>query len=87
MSRLRKIKTAYQYIKELDPETELSVTSFRALVVNGRIPSVRIGEGCRAQYLVDLDTLDKCIAKPENAVKSRITAIPERIERKGNCGY
>jgi len=87
MSRLRKIKTAYQYIKQTDPETELSITSFRTLVVNGRIPSVRIGEGSRAQYLVDLDELDKCIAKPENTIKSHTTAIPERIERRGIYGY
>lgn len=87
MSRLRKIKTAYQYIKKNDPETELSITSFRALIVNGRIPSVRIGEGDRAQYLIDLDELDKCIAKTENATKGRIAAIPERIERRENYGY
>lgn len=81
MSRLRKIKTAYQYIKEIDPETELSITSFRTLVVNGRIPSVRIGEGCRAQYLVDLDDLESCISKHEDTVRNHIMPIPEKIRR------
>lgn len=52
--RMRTIREAAAYVLERDPETALTPTAVRRLVVSGQIPSVRIG----AKYLVALEALD-----------------------------
>ena len=43
MRRLRLISEAYAEIKEADPNTAITMTAFRRLVLDGRIPSIMIG--------------------------------------------
>lgn len=53
MPRMRTIDQAAAWLKEIDPDTALTKTALRRLVVTGQLPSVRIGQ----KYLVDLDIL------------------------------
>ena len=43
MRRMRLISEAYGEIKEADPCTAITMTAFRRLVLDGRIPSIMIG--------------------------------------------
>lgn len=43
MKQMRLIKEAYAEIKEADPYTAITPTGFRRLVLDGRIPSIMIG--------------------------------------------
>ena len=43
MRRMRLISEAYAEIKEADPNTAITMTGFRRLVLDGRIPSIMIG--------------------------------------------
>ena len=51
--RLRTIEQA-AWLRESDPETCLTQTAIRRLVVSGRLPHVRVGQ----KYLVDIDALE-----------------------------
>lgn len=51
---MRTIDAAWKHVKEKDPETCLTRTALRRLVVSGKVPSTRIGK----KYLVCLETLD-----------------------------
>ena len=53
LPRMRTIDQAAAWLRESDPDTALTKTALRRLVVNGQLPSVRIGQ----KYLVDLDIL------------------------------
>lgn len=52
--RMRTIDQAAEYVKASDPETALTKTAIRRLVVTGRLQSVRVGQ----KYLVSLEVLD-----------------------------
>lgn len=54
MRRMRTLTEAVTAIRAADPETALTRSALRRLVVTGAVPSVRIGQ----KYLVDLDILD-----------------------------
>lgn len=56
--RMRTLTAAFAWLKENDPETALTKTALRKLVVTGAIPSVRIGEGSKPKYLISLDALN-----------------------------
>lgn len=43
MRRMRLITEAYAEILENDPDTAITMSAFRRLVVGGRIPSIMIG--------------------------------------------
>ena len=43
MRRMRLISEAYEEIKEADPNTALTMTAFRRLVLDERIPSIMVG--------------------------------------------
>lgn len=49
----RTINEAYDLIKAKDPETALTKTALRRLIVTGAIPSVKIG----IKYLVDVENV------------------------------
>ena len=51
--KLRTMETAYQAIKEMDPETAITRWAIRQAVTGGYIPSRRVG----SKYLFNLDTL------------------------------
>ena len=57
-ARMRGIDAAYDFLKAADPETELTPTGFRRLVVTGQIQSVKVG----TKYLVNLDKLEEFLA-------------------------
>ena len=55
--RMRTLTAAFAWLKENDPDTALTKTALRRLVITGAIPSVRIGEGSKPKYLINLDSL------------------------------
>lgn len=56
--RMRTIDQCAEYTKERDPETALTKTAIRRLVVTGVLPSVRVG----TKYLVALEALEDFLA-------------------------
>ena len=65
MRSMRTIEQAAAEIRVADPNTALTRTALRRLVVSGAIPTVRIG----SKYLLDMAALDSYLAgeqrKPE----------------------
>lgn len=55
MPRMRLVKEAFDYIKENDPNTHLTLTGFRRLINEGEIPHIRIGR----KQLVNLDLVEQ----------------------------
>ena len=51
--RIRTIKEAYAWLRETDPDTAITMTALRRMVITGQLPSVRVG----SKYLVNLDSL------------------------------
>lgn len=51
---MRTINEAAEYYKTMDPHTALTKTAIRRLVIEGDIPSVRVG----VKYLIALEDLD-----------------------------
>ena len=65
---MRTIDAAWKHVKETDPDTSLTKSALRRLVISGTIPHTRIG----TKYLVCLETLDAYLtgqleAKPTEA--------------------
>lgn len=54
MPQMRTIHQAAEYVKARDPESALTKTAIRRLVISGTIPSVRAG----TKYLLSLENLD-----------------------------
>lgn len=52
--RMRTIEQTAAHIKAIDPETALTKTAIRRMVISGDIPSVKAGQ----KYLIDLDRLE-----------------------------
>lgn len=52
--RMRTILEAHAYLVAADPDTALTKTAFRRLVVSGAIPSVKVGN----KYLVALESVE-----------------------------
>lgn len=79
MQRMRTITKAYQYLKEQDPETDLTKTAFRTFINEGYIPSIHVG--CKT--LVNLDNVDKFL---QEGVTEHVTptagirAVPMKIK-------
>ena len=57
---MRTLKQAYETIRETDPDSALTMTALRRLVVSGKLPSVRAG----CKYLLNLDTLQEYLQNP-----------------------
>lgn len=55
--RIRTIKEAAAYVRQVDPDTALTETAIRRFVLNGTLPSVRVGQ----KYLVSLENLEKVL--------------------------
>ncbi len=56
--KMRTIEQAASWLQENDPETALTKTALRRLVVTGKLPCVRIGQ----KYLIALETLEDYLA-------------------------
>jgi len=52
--KMRTIEQAAAYVRAQDPDTALTKTAIRRLVVTGKLPSVRVGQ----KYLVALENLE-----------------------------
>lgn len=63
MPRMRTIQEAYTWVKEKDPDSALSFSALRKLVLSGEIPHVAIG----AKRLINLDTLEAYLSGEMNA--------------------
>ena len=59
--RMRSIKDAAKYFRELDPETELTEYTLRQMIKEGTIPAVKTG----IKYLINLDQLLALFGSPE----------------------
>lgn len=78
MARWRKIRDAYSEIKSADPNTALTESAIRRMVLRGDIPSYRIG----THYLIDLDDLDMlCQPKSQDTASGAgvIRRLPTRL--------
>ena len=53
--QMRTIDQCAEFVQQQDPETALTKTAIRRLVITGKLPSVRIG----AKYLVALENLNR----------------------------
>lgn len=52
---MRTIREAAKWVKQTDPETALTETAIRRMVVSGEFPCRRAG----SKYLLDLDELER----------------------------
>lgn len=57
LPKLRGIKESYAWLKEQDPETQITLKGYSIMVKTGVIPSVRRGK----KYLIDINTLPDAI--------------------------
>lgn len=76
MRRMRTLTEAVTAIRTADPETALTRSTLRRLVVTGAVPSVRIGQ----KYLVDLDVLDDYLGGSQPQQQEIVRNSIRRIE-------
>lgn len=57
---MRTLKQAYEEIKTADPESAITMSYLRRLVVSGKIPAVKAG----TKYLLNMDTLQEYLQNP-----------------------
>ena len=67
--KVRTITQAAKWVKEIDPESALTQTAIRRLVISGEIPSRRAGN----KYLLDLDILSEYMAGGQPANQTEPT--------------
>lgn len=67
--RMRTIEQAAAWVQENDPDTALTKTALRRMVVTGKLPSVRVGQ----KYLIALETLEDYLA---GAVPLPVQPVP-----------
>lgn len=53
MCRLRSVRETAQIFKDMDPQTQLTERTIRALIAQGQIPVVSVGR----KYLINVDTV------------------------------
>ncbi len=79
MIRMRLIKDAYLYLKEQDPDTAITLYTFKRLVKQGKIPVVKVGK----KSLVNLDTIEEFLKTGDflevEEVKPKIRPVSENI--------
>lgn len=64
--QMRTIDQVAQFILDKDPETALTKTAIRRLVVTGAIPSVKVGQ----KYLVSLEAVDNYLAGATSSARA-----------------
>lgn len=75
MRRMRLISEAYAEIKEADPNTAITKTAFRGLVLDERIPSIMIGN----KRLVSMEDVEHFFQHGDTKVE--VTAETGKIRR------
>lgn len=53
--RMRTIDKAAEHFKEIDPDTAITKTALRTMVINKTLPSVKVG----SKYLIDLAHIEQ----------------------------
>ena len=61
MARMRTQSQAFAWLKEHDPDTALTKTALRRLIITGAVPSVRVGQ----KYLISLEVLEEYLRNPD----------------------
>lgn len=61
--RMRTQSKVMDYIREQDPDTEITPWALRNMVLTGKIPSVEVGK----KRLIDLDTLEDYLSPAPEA--------------------
>lgn len=56
--KLRTIDQLYEEVKRIDPDTALTKTAIRRLVISGQLTSIKAGK----KYLVSLEALEAYVA-------------------------
>lgn len=56
--RIRTISEAAKWVQQTDPDSALTPTAIRRLVISGELPSRRVGN----KYLLDLESLERYMA-------------------------
>ena len=56
--KLRTIDQLYEGVKRIDPDTALTKTAIRRLVISGQLTSIKAGK----KYLVSLEALEAYVA-------------------------
>ena len=56
--RVRTISQLYDEVKRIDPESAMSKSTLRRLIVTGKIPSVRSSDTPNGKYLVTVEALE-----------------------------
>jgi hypothetical protein len=59
LPKIRTMKEAYRIMEEADPDTSLSYYMFRALVMDGVVPSLKTG----GRYLINLNDLETMFSR------------------------
>lgn len=78
MCRMRSIKDAAKYFRELDPETELTEYTLRQMIKEGTIPAVKTG----IKYLINLDQLLAMFGSPDASAKFGAGAMDQLVVNK-----
>lgn len=74
--KMRTIEQAAAWLQENDPETALTKTALRRLVVTGKLPCIRVGQ----KYLIALETLEDYLAGAVPLPPSRTVPEIRRVE-------
>lgn len=72
MTRMRLLKQAYAEIKAADPNTALTMTALRRLVLSGVIPTVNSG---RKRFI----NMDALLAYLSGAGATKKAAVPDEV--------
>ena len=65
--KMRTINEAYNWLKKQDPETGLTQNAFRKLVIQGKIPSLHVGN----RRLLNVDLIIPILQKELNSGDTR----------------
>lgn len=60
MLRMRTMAEAYEELKKADPNTAITKSYVRRLIVSGKVPSIKVGK----KYLVNMDHLETYLCNP-----------------------
>lgn len=74
--RMRGIKQAITELRQIDANTALTEKALRRLVIEGAVPSVRIGR----KYLINFDTLQEIL---RGGISATVPAAQGGIRRVG----
>ena len=74
LPRMRTITETIKLLREQDPDTCLTETALRRMVISGELPSVRVGK----KYLLDIDRVGDHL-RGTTANQTRVVGI-RRIE-------